>query len=626
VTAAARGDRSAGAALDPGLSSLLEYLKRNRGFDFTGYKRSSLQRRIRKRMEMVGVGGYEEYQDYLEVTPDEYTELFNTILINVTGFFRDKPAWDYVAEEIVPPLLEEIPPQEQIRVWSAACATGEEAYTIAIILAEALGEKAFRRRVKVYATDVDEDALSRARQAVYPSAALKPVPDDLAEKYFERRPTGWTFRTDLRRSVIFGRNDLVEDAPISRIDLLVSRNALMYFTPETQASVLRHFNFALKDTGFLFLGKSEMLITHKDLFTPHDLKWRVFRKVPGAGLRDRLAFVTDQSDLDSGRYSELLLGAFDIADAASVVVDRGGFLTRINQAARVMFGLGPSEIGRPFHDLDLSYRPVDLRSALEQAYLNGSGVQVGRVPWTTAAGGMRTLDVSVTPVIGPGGRPLGATISFADATRSAQVDEEYERSKLQLETAYEELQSTVEELETTNEELHSTNEELETTNEELQSSNEELETMNEELQSTNDELETMNDEQVQRSTELDRVNLFLEGILSSVGVGVAVVDNDQRVQVWNGNAEEQWGLRADEVEGQHFLGLDIGLPVERLKNSLRKVLSDGEEVQDQVPAVTRRGRSVECLVRTMPLRRPKGEIYGALVLMAVDGDRPLGGD
>ena len=514
---------------------------------------------------MVGVGGYEEYQDYLEVTPDEYTELFNTILINVTGFFRDKPAWDYVAEEIVPPLLEVIPPQEQIRVWSAACATGEEAYTIAIILAEALGEKAFRRRVKVYATDVDEDALSRARQAVYPSAALKPVPDDLAEKYFERRPTGWSFRTDLRRSVIFGRNDLVEDAPISRIDLLVSRNALMYFTPETQARVLRHFNFALKDTGFLFLGKSEMLITHKDLFTPHDLKWRVFRKVPGAGLARPAGLCDRPVGSRLGPLQRAAARGLRHRRCCERVVDRGGFLTRINQAARVMFGLGPSEIGRPFHDLDLSYRPVDLRSALEQAYLNGSGVQVGRVPWTTAAGGMRTLDISVTPVIGPGGRPLGATISFADATRSAQVDEEYERSKVQLETAYEELQSTVEELETTNEELHSTNEELETTNEELQSSNEELETMNEELQSTNDELETMNDEQVQRSTELDRVNLFLEGILSSIGVGVAVLDNDQRVQVWNGNAEEQWGLRADEVEGQHFLGLDIGLPVEHLR-------------------------------------------------------------
>ena len=611
----------------PALGSLLEYLNRNRGFDFSGYKRTSLERRIQKRMQQVGIAAYDEYQDYLEVTPDEYTELFNTILINVTGFFRDKPAWDYVAQDVVPQILEQTPESEPIRVWSAACATGEEAYTTAMILAEVLGEAAFKRRVKVYATDVDEDALSRARQAAYPGDALKPLPDGLADKYFERGPLGWTFRTDLRRSVIFGRNDLVEDAPISHIDLLVSRNALMYFTPETQSRILGHFNFGLKDTGFLFLGKSEMLLTHGDLFTPHNLKWRVFRKVPGLGLRGRLAFVTDAGGRpdESGRYGELLVGAFDTAEAATVVVDRTGVVTRINQAARTLFGIGPAEMGRPFQDLELSYRPVDLRSALEQAYAERAPVAVGRVPWTAPAGGRYTLEITVTPVPGSSGRALGASIAFADVTRSAQLDEDYERSKRQLETAYEELQSTVEELETTNEELHSTNEELETTNEELQSSNEELETMNEELQSTNDELEVMNNDQAQRTTELDKVNLFLEGILNSLGVGVAVLDREQRVQVWNGNAAELWGLRPEEVEGEHFLGLDIGLPVERLKASLRRALQDGEEVEDEIPAVTRRGKPVESQIRTLPLRRERGEVYGAIVLMSMDSSGPLGG-
>jgi two-component system, chemotaxis family, CheB/CheR fusion protein len=616
------GAQVATSADPEALKSLLDYLKSSRGFDFSGYKRTSLERRIRKRMQAIDIERYEEYQDYLQVTPNEFTDLFDTILINVTGFFRDKPAWDYVASDVIPPILEGLPDPEPIRVWSAACASGEEAYTIAVLFAEAMGEEEFRRRVKIYATDVDEDALARARQATFPRDALKAVPDEYVTRYFEQNALGYAFRGDLRRSVIFGRNDLVQDAPISRIDLLVSRNALMYFTPETQARILNHFNFGLKRSGFLFLGKSEMLITHTDLFTPHNLKWRVFRKVPRLGLSERLAFLGDNARAEAeatGRYGELRGGAFDRAPVAQLVVDRSGFVTEVNQAARDLFDLGAAEVGRPLQDLELSYRPVDLRSALEQAYVERRDVPIGRVPWT-ARGEAKTLEVLVAPIPGTGTRALGATISFFDATEVARLDEEHQRSQRQLETAYEELQSTVEELETTNEELHSTNEELETTNEELQSTNEELETMNEELQSTNDELETMNEEQASRSVELDRANLFLEGILGSMGVGVVVLDREQRVQVWNANSTELWGLRADEVEGQHFLALDMGFPVERLKEPIRAMMNgDQEESQHEVEAITRRGRKVSCQVRLMPLNTDADDLYGLILLMAADG-------
>ena len=276
-----------------GLPALLDYLKDTRGFDFTGYKPTSLERRIQKRMAEVGVADYRDYQDYLEVTPDEFTDLFDTILINVTSFFRDQPAWDHLAEEPLPKLLEQVPAPNPIRVWSAGCASGEEAYTAAIVLAEALGEEDFKARVKIYATDVDEEALTTARHAHYTRDQLKPVDQKLVERYFESAPGGYNFRPDLRRHVIFGRHDLVQDAPISRIDLLISRNTLMYFTAETQSRILSNFNFALRDTGFLFLGKSEMLVTHTDLFSPYSLKWRTFRRVGRADLRERLAFVAE---------------------------------------------------------------------------------------------------------------------------------------------------------------------------------------------------------------------------------------------------------------------------------------------------------------------------------------------
>jgi two-component system, chemotaxis family, CheB/CheR fusion protein len=626
---AARREGQAKPVNDVGLQSLLEYLKRNRGFDFTGYKRNSLERRIGKRMQEVGIGSYEEYQDHLEVTPDEFTDLFDTILINVTDFYRDKPAWTYLSEEVVPQILDGAPAPEPIRVWSAACATGEEAYTLAMILAEAVGEADFRRRVKIYGTDVDEDALAKARHGTYPRNSLKPLPSGHAEKYFEHGLSGYTFRADLRRSVIFGRNDLVQDAPISRIDLLVSRNALMYFTPETQARILGHFNFALKDTGFLFLGKSEMLITHKDLFRAHDLKRRVFRKVPRLGLRDRLAFLPEGSTLHAPEpevgYSELRGGALDAAPVAVVLVDSGGVVTGINQEAQGLFDLSSADVGRPFDDLQVSYRPMDLRTALAQAESDRAPVHLGRVGWTRRQGEVATLEIEVRPLLGNGGPALGVAFYFSDVTHAAHIDAEYERSKRELETAYAEIQSTVEELETTNEELHSTNEELETTNEELQSSNEELETMNEELQSTNDELEAMNEDQSVRGAELDKVNMFLEGILGSLGISVVVLDADRRVQVWNANSTEIWGLRADEVQGQAFLGLDIGLPVEQLGDSIRNVLAgDAETLEQEVEAVTRRGRSVKCRVRMLPLRRPDGKVYGAIILMAL-GDQALVG-
>jgi two-component system, chemotaxis family, CheB/CheR fusion protein len=466
---------------------------------------------------------------------------------------------------------------------------------------------------------VDEDALARARQAIFPRDGLKSLPEEYAGRYFEHGPLGYSFRGDLRRTVIFGRNDLVQDAPISRIDLLVSRNALMYFTPETQARILRHFNFGLKSTGFLFLGKSEMLITHTELFAPQNLKWRVFTKVPRRGLSERLAFLGENSATDAetaGRYRELRDGAFDLAPVAQIMVDRAGIVSDANQEARALFGLDLADMGRPLRDLELSYRPADLRSALEQAYAETRTISVGRVAWSPRGGESRTLEVLVAPVPGPGPRALGATISFEDVTDAARLDEEHGLAQRQLETAYEELQSTVEELETTNEELHSTNEELETTNEELQSSNEELETMNEELQSTNDELEAMNDEQVSRSLELDRANLFLEGILGSLGVGVVVLDRDQRVQVWNAGSTDLWGLRADEVEGEHFLGLDIGLPVESLKDPIRVVLTGDQDSEQEIEAVTRRGKTIRCRVRMMPLRTDGGGLYGVIMLMA----------
>jgi two-component system CheB/CheR fusion protein len=554
-------------------------------------------------MQEVSIDNYADYRDHLEANPQEFAELFNTILINVTSFFRDRPAWSYLQDEVLPEIVDSEP--ELLRVWCAGCATGEEAYTTAMVLADTLGEDAFRERVKIYATDVDEVALNVARHAVYSSDAVKGVSAEHLERYFQVTDQGYAFRPDLRRSIIFGRNDIVQDAPISRVDLLVSRNALMYFTAEAQVRILERFNFALTERGFLFLGKSEMLITHTDLFTPHNLKWRVFKKVPRNQLRDRLTFVGGGIDVtplgDGERYAELRGGAFALAENAQLLVSRSGFVVDVNQRARELFGVSPADVGRPFQDLELSYRLVDLRTAIEQAYESTEPITIRRVEASTAGGDVRVLDIEVRAVPGNHANQLGAAITFRDITAAAALADEHQERKRELEAAYEELQSTVEE--------------LETTNEELQSANEELETMNEELQSTNGELQTINVELRERSIELDRVNSFMESVLTSVRVGVAVVDPEGRVQIWNRRAEDMWGMRADEVVGQTLFALDIGLPVAELTGPLRRAMSgdaDGEHVVTE--ALNRRGRTITCRVSVAPLWDGR-QREGAVLLM-----------
>jgi two-component system, chemotaxis family, CheB/CheR fusion protein len=598
------------------LDTLLEFIKETRGFDFTGYKRTSIQRRVTKRMEAVGAESHEDYLDYLQMHSEEFAELFDTLLINVTSFFRDPQTWEYLATNVLPQLVASRPSHTPIRIWCAGCASGEEPYTVAMICARVLGDTAFRDRVKIYATDVDEHALEQARLASYFPRQVEEIPHDALERFFERTDQRYVFRKDLRRCVIFGRNDLVQDAPISRIDLLICRNTLMYFTADTQAQILRRFHFALDDAGVLLLGKSEMLITHTDLFTPIALRWRVFRKVLRPARRERSRVVA----VDPGNGASLTVAdtlreaAFDASGAAQVVLDTAGVLVMANDTARRMFGLTVNDFGRPVQDLEISYRPIEVRPQLEVVMHEGKPTETRSVRWPSGAH-ERVLDVKISPLHGDGGL-LGSSITYYDVTETRLLEEELGNSRRELEEAYDELQSTVEELETTNEELQSTNEELETTNEELQSSNEELETMNEELQSTNEELETMNDELRHRTGELNDMNVFLETILTTMGIAVAVVDRQQHVQIWNGQARDLWGLMPEEVEEQHLLSLDLGLPIEQLKRPLRATLADGSPREEMVlNATNRRGRNFRCRVTVLPLAHDGRAPAGAIVMM-----------
>ena len=612
--------------INPEFEALLDYVKCSRSFDFTGYKRPSLMRRFNKRMQVLGIEGYTNYQDYLEVHPEEFSRLFNILLINVTSFFRDRPTWDYISSDIVPRILAQKELNEPIRIWSAGCASGEEAYTLAIILAEALGIEAFRERVKIYATDVDEEALNQARQATYLERELTGLTPQQITKFFEQSENRYTFRKDLRRSVIFGRHDLIQDAPISRIDLLVCRNTLMYFNAETQSRILTRFHFALNHSGLLFLGKAEMLSGQTNIFTPLHLRCRVFTKVARLKLRDRFLIVSETgtgntvSHLSS--HFRLREVAFDTGSTACIVVDINGLLSIVNERARVLFNLTSRDLNRPLQDLELSYRPVELRSCIDQAYAGHHMVNLRDVAWQNAQGELIYLDIQICPLIDTGNNILGVSLTFIDVSRYKRLQEELEQSNQELEMAYEELQSTNEELETTNEELQSSNEELETTNEELQSTNEELEAMNDELQSTNEELQTVNEELQRRTEELNQVNGFLQSILISLKGGVVVVSRNLNVLIWNHKAEDLWGLRSEEALGQNLLNFDIGLPVEQLRQPIRFCLSSETREASEVTltAVNRRGRSMQCRVICTPLIGSQEQVEGVILVMEEQGN------
>ncbi len=601
--------------------TLLEYLHHNRGFDFSGYKRATLLRRVSKRMSDVKISDVGDYVDYLEVHPEEFTQLFNTILIKVTAFLRDPGAWEYLAEAVIPQIVARKSGDEPIRVWSAGCATGEEPYTLTMLLAEALGAEAFRQRVKIYATDVDETALNDARQATYPAKSLEPLPAEWHERYFTRHGERHTFRVDLRRSIIFGRHDLMQHAPISHIDLLVCRNVLIYFNAEAQERILSRFQFALQNDGILFLGKAEMLLTHPNLFRPVDLKHRIFAKVAVAKPRETLEAPSRVADEDSRKQAaeaRLREVAFDTAPVAQVVIDQRDLLTLANQRARMVFGLTMKDIGRPFRDLELSYRPVELRSMIEEALAQRRTVSVASVerPMPPGQGEAQFFNIDVLPLFHTTIEALGVTVTFTDVTQQTKLRAELQRSNADLETAYEELQSSNEELETTNEELQSTVEELETTNEELQSSNEELETMNEELQSANEELQTLNDELRQRTDELNHANTFLDSVIGGLRAAVVVLDAQGLIEVWSRHAEDLWGLRADEVQKRRFTDLDIGVPMEPVRDVIQACMTDGVTRPDVVlDATNRRGKAIRCRISCTPRLAAGGQRMGAILLM-----------
>ena len=569
------------------------YIENTRNFDPLIVGDGKVAAILAERLAANSLSSAAQYVDLLEVRPAEFPILLDLLFSDQQAFVEGTDLWNYLENKIIPSILAADQP---VRTWCVGCKTGYEAYVLAMLLCERMDLSDFQKRVKIFVTDIDEDTLSIGRQAGYDKAVLDTMPQRLANKYFINVGNRYQLQNEVRRVVIFGKHDVLTDPHISKMDLVVCFNVLPYFDAEKQKRIIcDKLRVALKPKGYLLIGNGESI----------NAEYGLLACGPGAFLKTRDTVYggprwtehPEYMGTESGRHDRLHEFAFDNSPTAHIVLDDQGAVALVNAQARIRFGLSGPDIGRPLRDLEISYRPAELRSLIEEAMRQSSAVsqQCSRV---NSSGQQEHFDVLVRQVDDSELDVHGVSVQYVDVTTAKAMKLALVGLNQQLQTANEELQSAHEELETANEELQSTNEELETTNEELQSTNEELETINEELQSTNSELESTNSQQRLLSSGMNRTNELLEAVLGSMRSAVIVLNANLQVLIWNRRASDLWGLRFEEVFDQNFFGLDIGLPVDQLVAPLRQFQgSDKKMTELSLSGRTRTGKDLRCDIR-----------------------------
>jgi two-component system CheB/CheR fusion protein len=624
------------------LQELVSELAAEQGPDLRGYKLTSLERRVRKRMAEVRAPSFRDYLGFVRSNAAEHNGLLNAVLINVTEFFRDPPAWQCLKDDALAVAMRQLQPGDALRVWSAGCATGEEPYSLAILISEYLGDALGDYNIKIYATDIDEEALNIARRGEYSLEKLRRVSPPLRTKYFTGRGSILRVSREIRRLTIFGRSNIVSDAPISHCNLVVCRNVLIYFNSTTQDQVLSRMQYALEPGGVLFLGKAESQLANYS-FRPINTRWRIFEKSRVGGREgdsdgDGKAWPfatggmeTVQHEMESLQlYQRYIL---DTVKSGLMVLDSNDTVLNHNDALVQVFGLkGEKLIGKRLQNTELVKRCPEFVTRLK-AVRNGKGEVVQFRCSDNMDGEDRILSVVMQSVITGPDKHSGIVIYVEDVTAREKLrgtiqqlestGDRLQSANEELETTNEELQSTNEELETTNEELQSTNEELETTNEELQSTNEELATTNEELQSLNEELENMNEELGHRTQELNQLNQRYAETLKSMPWPVALVDNAERIQLWNAAAQRVFGVGASSVVG---VGID-NLPVEvQVRSALirryRSVLQKGKESILHRQSLPTRHELGDFDIHFTPVFNNNREVEGVLIMFGPGSEAP----
>ena len=541
---------------DDPLRDLLTQVSTQTNIDFRNYKSSTIVRRIGRRMAITHNASLRDYADYLRAHPDEISELVKAFLIKVTGFFRDPEAFEFLRSTIIPELIDRAKANGRtLRLWSAGCATGEEAYSLALLLADQLGPDYPEWNIKIFATDIAADAISFARRGLYPENVLNDLPDDYRDRYFERIDHGYRVSKALRQVVIFGQQDISRGVPFPRIDLVTCRNLLIYLKSDLQQTVLDLFAYSLHQShGYLFLGKAETVRPTKAMFELVNKKWKIFRCVSGSMAfpltdgsihssvgnnaggeqRGRLmppalsrSLANSHTELEIQQLRRINETMLRYTNVAVVLIDRQYRILTINATARRLLGVREVAYDQDFLHTVRGIPYQEMRHAIDTTFREHSTASLPEIKIDQSLeGASRYVSFTIMMMQVEQGAPEFAVITVMDVTDQVQVKQrltavQREHAELvtelssankrfgtmnkELQDANEELQAANEELMLTQEELQATNEEFEATNEELQATNEELETNNEELQATNEELQTTNDELIARTAELQEL-------------------------------------------------------------------------------------------------------------------------
>lgn len=622
------------------LAQIATLLRTRTGHDFSGYKDKTVTRRIQRRMQVLQIDEVPDFIERLRRDPQEVEALLQDLLIGVTSFFRDPAAFEALEKEVIPKLFAGKGPDDTVRVWVPGCSTGEEAYSIAMLLREHAPKVQGSPRLQIFASDIDEEALQVARIGRFPSTTVRDISPERLERHFVREDGSYRIASDLREICLFSAHNLLRDAPFSKLDLLTCRNLLIYLTPELQNRLIPLFHYALNESGFLFLGTSENVTRHSRLFATIDKAHRLFKRRP---LHERRLPEFPLTTPDGGRRRPAPANRPAVQHEPLQALAERQLLDRyapayvvINSEGDLLHGSGRTgkylELSAGVPRMDVfsmarhGLRP-DLRAALHKAITSGSpAVQRNVVVGTN--GGRQTLDLAVHPIKASSNAEPLFMIVFQDVggikggvEEAPEIAEELENASLrqleaELRATRERLQTTTEELESSNEELKSGNEELSSMNEELQSANEELETSKEELQSINEELQTVNAELNARVEELSRANSDIANLLESTQIATVFLDRNLAVKSFTPAAKDLFRL----VES------DTGRPITHVRARFQSdtVQEDAERVLRTLSTIERQVESgdneARYIMRMMPYRTVDN-VIGGVVITFVDVTR-----
>ena len=566
-----------------GMNRLLSLLRTATGHDFSLYKKSTIGRRIERRMAQHELTDVEVYSRYLKEHPAEAQALVKELLINVTSFFRDPEAFVVLKQEILPQLFADKPVDYVFRVWVAGCASGEEAYSIAMLLREFMDETEREFKVQIYATDLDDDAIAVARAGLYPPNVAADLSPERLRRFFVKEDAGYRIKKAVREMVVFAIQNVIKDPPFTKLDLASCRNLMIYLEPELQDRLIPAFHYALKPGGVLFLSPSESIGRHPELFSPLSRKWKIYRAVHSAtaaralmagdfswattagarGTKEATARVKESNLAELTR--RMLLQTYA---PASVVVDAKGNILYVHGETGKYLRPAPGQASLNVVDMAREGLQQELRPALSAAASHGAPT-LGRRASVKTNGELQTVSFSVRPLPDAETNPGLLLLSFQDLPQeaassrrgrragSAEVERiaELERD---LAATRENLQANIEEHQASSEELKSTNEELQSTNEELQSTNEEMETSKEELQSVNEELITVNSELQAKIEQLAGMQNDMKNLLDSINIGTVFLDRQLIIRRFTREAAKLYRLVAT----------DVGRPLADIKSNL----------------------------------------------------------